>query len=209
MLYSGPVGYQTLEQATANQARVRWEPLSVCDDEQLLTGVRQLDPDVLAQAHDCFYDAIYRYARYRTGDDQVAEDAASEVFVRLLDAVQANKAPRTSLRGWLFGTASHVVNDHLRNHYRAKDEDLGNHEALLASQETNPEHRFQQNVSHRRLRTALTQLTPEQQHVIALRFGRGLSHREVAKMISKSEGAAKLLQFRALKALRRLLDEPV
>jgi len=48
-------------------------------------------------------------------------------------------------------------------------------------------------------------LTPEQQHVLSLRFGQDLSHREVAELMGKSEGAVKLLQFRALHALRDLL----
>ena len=82
-----------------DQAGATLESLYVCDEERLLTGARQLDPSALAQIHDCFYSLIYRYARYRTGDDQVAEDAASEVFVRLLDALQSGKAPRQSLRG--------------------------------------------------------------------------------------------------------------
>lgn len=182
------------------------ESLGVCDEERLLAGARQLDPTALAQIHDCFYKLIYRYARYRTGDAQAAEDAASEVFLRLLDALQGSKAPRQSLRGWLFGTASNVVNDHFRRHYRVKDEDLEAHVALPASAESDPEHQFQRNLTHQRLRAALASLTPEQQHVVSLRFGQGLSNREVAQIMGKSEGAIKLLQFRALRALRGLLE---
>lgn len=184
----------------------RRELFCVCDEEQLLTSARQLDSSALAQIHDCFYTSIYRFVRYRTGDDQVAEDAASEVFLRLLDAFQDGKAPRQSLRGWLFGTASHIVNDHFRRHYRVQNDDLADHEALPASAEADPEHQFQLNLTHARLRAVLADLTPEQQQVVTLRFGQGLSHREVAQILDKSEGAVKLLQFRALQALRRLLD---
>jgi RNA polymerase sigma-70 factor (ECF subfamily) len=178
----------------------------VCDEERLLTGARRFDSSALAQIHDCFYKPIYRYLRYRIDDDQVAEDAASEVFLRLLDALQDGKAPRKSLRGWLFGTASHVVNDHFRRRYRVQNDDLADHEALPASAETDPEHQLQLNLTHARLRAVLADLTPEQQQVVTLRFGQGMSHREVAQILDKSEGAVKLLQFRALRALRRLLE---
>ncbi len=178
----------------------------VCDEKELLAGARQLDPGALARIHDCFYGLIYRYAHYRTGDAQVAEDAAGEVFVRLLDALQNGKAPGQSLRGWLFGTASNVVNDHFRHHYRIQNDDLEAHTALPATAETDPEHRLQTRLIHEQLRANLSRLTAEQQHVITLRFGQGLSHREVAQLIGKSEGAVKLLQLRALRALRRLLE---
>jgi RNA polymerase sigma-70 factor (ECF subfamily) len=180
----------------------------VCNENELLTGARELDIDALAQIHDCFYEQIYRYAHYRTGDAQVAEDAASEVFVRLLDALQNGKPPRESLRGWLFGTASNVINDHFRRHYRTPDENLETHTRLPAGAEVDPEHQLQTYLAHVQLRSTLSQLTPDQQHVITLRFGQGLSHREVARLMNKSEGAVKLLQLRALRALRRLL-EPV
>lgn len=181
------------------------ESLYVCDEERLLAGARQLDPTALAQIHECFYGHIYRYAHYRTSDVQVAEDVASEVFVRLLDALQGSKAPRQSLRGWLFGTAGHVVSDHFRHSYRVRDQDLDD-EMLLTDAESNPERLVQRHLTHERLHAALTRLTPEQQHVVTLRFGQGLSHREVAQVMGKSEGAVKLLQYRALQALRRSLE---
>jgi RNA polymerase sigma-70 factor (ECF subfamily) len=179
-----------------------------CNEEQLLKRASRLDPEALAQIHDCFYEAIYRYAHYRTGDGQVAEDTASEVFVRLLDALQNGRAPRRSLRGWLFGTASNVVNDHFRHRYRIQTDNLADHESLSANIEVDPEYQFQRHFDNEHLRTVLTRLTSDQQDVLALRFGQGLSHQEVAQLLDKSEGAVKLLQFRALKALRRLL-EPV
>ena len=204
---SRSTGREILAQPQSDQAGTKAGSLRVCDDDaQMLTGARQLDPTALASIHDCFYERIYRYARYRTSDNQVAEDVASEVFVRLLDALQGNKAPRQSLRGWLFGTASHVVNDLMRRHYRVKEENLENHTALPAGTETDPEHQLQRHLTYERLRAALTRLTNEQQHVVTLRFGQGLSHREVAQIMGKSEGAVKLLQLRALRSLRRLLE---
>jgi RNA polymerase sigma-70 factor (ECF subfamily) len=178
----------------------------LCDEEQLLSGALRFDTGALAQIHDCFYTLIYRYVRYRTDDEQIAEDAASEVFMRLLDAIQNNKAPRNSLRGWLFGTASHIVNDHFRRKYRIRGEDLSEHSDIPAGADSDPEYQLQLHLNHEQLRSALVNLTPEQQHVVTLRFGQGLPHREVAEILDKSEGAVKLLQIRALRALRRALE---
>ena len=55
------------------------------------------------------------------------------------------------------------------------------------------------------MKAALTCLTEEQQHVLALRFGEGMPIREVANTIHKSEGSVKMLQVRGIAALTRIL----
>ncbi len=57
------------------------------------------------------------------------------------------------------------------------------------------------------IRWAMARLTPDQQHVLALRFSQDCSLEETASMVGKSVNAVKVLQFRALAAMRRLLDE--
>jgi RNA polymerase sigma-70 factor (ECF subfamily) len=54
---------------------------------------------------------------------------------------------------------------------------------------------------------ALAQLTPEQQHVLALRFGQGYSIEETAAILNKNINAVKALQFRALSSLQRQIGE--
>src|SRR5262245_43113214 len=81
----------------------------------LLARARELDPRALGQIHDELYPEIYRYALYRIGDPEAAADVAAEVFVRLLNALHAGRAPQTALRGWLFGVAAHQVADFWRD----------------------------------------------------------------------------------------------
>jgi RNA polymerase sigma-70 factor (ECF subfamily) len=53
---------------------------------------------------------------------------------------------------------------------------------------------------------ALQELTPEQQHVLALRFSDERSIDETANIMGKSATAVKALQFRAITSLRRLIE---
>jgi RNA polymerase sigma-70 factor (ECF subfamily) len=57
-----------------------------------------------------------------------------------------------------------------------------------------------------RLRQAVRQLTPSQQQVILLRFGEGLKIKQVGQLMGKSEGSIKLIQYRAVKRLRKILE---
>ena len=52
----------------------------------------------------------------------------------------------------------------------------------------------------------LKELTTDQQHVLALRFGSGCSLAETAEIMGKKPNAIKQLQFRALAALRKNIE---
>ena len=172
------------------------------DEVALLKRARQFDTDALAQIHDLYYAALFRYIAFRIGDRDLAEDLTSEVFTRFLSALRQRNAPETTLRGWLYGVAAHVVSDHLRKRYRTKQVEL---DETIVSGAAGPAELAELAATRADLRQAMTDLTEEQQHVIALRFGQELPIQEVARSIGKTEGAVKQLQARAIAALARKL----
>jgi|Deesub1362A_J573_1020465.scaffolds.fasta_scaffold04723_2 RNA polymerase sigma-70 factor (ECF subfamily) len=169
-----------------------------------LERLRELDPAAISAAHKRFYGELYRYAAYRLGDAALAEDLASDVFLRLLDALQQEKGPLQNLRGWLYGTLSNLINDQFRRSYRQPK--VGLSEALEDPQ-PEPSEDMEQREALRAVAKAMRGLTPEQQHVLSLRFGAQLSIQETARLMDKKANAIKALQFRALRALRAALRE--
>ncbi len=172
----------------------------------LSTHARQLDPRALALIHDQYYPQVYRYVHYRLDDEQTCEDITSEVFLRLLTALHKKNGPDKNLRAWLFGTAAHLVNDHLRAKYRRPMTGLEDGDGSLVSHHS-PEEDAERAWQWGEVRAAFLNLTFEQQHVLALRFSEDHSVEETAHIMGKTAGAVKTLQFRALSALRRLLEE--
>jgi len=178
--------------------------MPVKDERQELKNLRELDAKTIGAVYDQYFSEVYRYVLYRVGDQTLAEDIASDVFVRLLEAAQGGNPPQTNLKGWLIGTASHVVADHLRRKYRRPEEEIS---------ESLPDHgpsliaEVDQREQNRIVNDVYTQLTTEQQHVLALRFGQGYSLEETAAFMEKNINAVKALQFRALAALQRGLGE--
>ena len=178
--------------------------MSVFDEQSALNGLRNLDSQSIGAIYDQYFPDVFRYVRYRINEDAIAEDVASDVFVRLLEASQKRRGPDTNIKGWLIATASNVVNDHLRRRYRRPTEALSDAmpdgsasvHAEIDSREQNQE-----------VRSAYTQLTSEQQDVLALRFGQGYSLEETATFMKKKVNAVKALQFRALATLQRLIGE--
>jgi RNA polymerase sigma-70 factor (ECF subfamily) len=177
----------------------------VIDETSALAGLAALDSQVITTIHDRYFPELYRYARYRVGDASTAEDIAAEAFVRLLEAAHARRGPRSSLRGWLLGTTSHLINDHFRRSYTRREQTLPDH---LVNPGAGPDAHAEQADRTRRLRDAVQRLTFDQQHVLALRFGNGFTLEETATLMSRKANAIKALQFRALSALRRQLKDP-
>jgi RNA polymerase sigma-70 factor (ECF subfamily) len=178
--------------------------MSAMDGNQKTKDIRELNVQAIGAVFDQYFSEVYRYVLYRVGDQTLAEDLASDVFIRLLEAVRGGHGPDSNLKGWLIGTASHVVTDHMRKKYRRPETELP---ASLPDLEPGPASEVDQRERNRAVQAASAKLTPEQQHVLTLRFGQGYSLEETAAFMNKNVNAVKALQFRALAALQREIGE--
>lgn len=177
--------------------------MSISTEQTELDGLRRLDPQGISAVFDRYYPDVFRFVRYRLGDDLAAEDIASEVFVRLLEAVRTSRGPQTNLKAWLLATASHLTTDHMRKKYRRPITELPE---MLPDGSTDLPFDYEKKERGRRLAQAISLLTEEQQNVLALRFTQAYSLDETASMLKKNVNAIKQLQFRALAALNRAME---
>ena len=169
-----------------------------------LTSLRRLDPQGISAVFDHYYPEVFRFVRYRLDDEHAAEDIASEVFVRLLEAVKTGRGPQTNLKAWLIGTASHITTDHLRKKYRHLVTPLPE---TFADVNPGPAPGYEDRERERHLKRAISELTEDQQNVLALRFSQAYSLEETASLMRKNVNAIKQLQVRALAALNRVLGD--
>ncbi len=176
----------------------------VVDEYTLLNRARAMDQEALAQIHETYYDSIYRYIAFRVDDPHMAEDLTSDVFLRLLNALQDKHAPQNTIRGWLYGVASNVVKEYYRKKRRANLTEL---DEATPHEGPGPEQHLDTALASEQLHQAIQHLTEDQQQVLALRFGYGMPIREVAATMDKSEGSVKMLQVRAVAALTRTMTQ--
>lgn len=188
----------------ASPPKRRYQNWLMENERDLLKNLRLLDPKAITEIHNRFFADMYRYAYYRVGDESRAEDIASEAFTRMLEAFNSNKGPRSSIRGWLMGTVSNIVNDYFRMVYGQQISELSD---FIQDPNNLPDSSVEIADQNLFVRSALRELTSDQQHVLALRFGSECSLAETANIMGKKPNAIKQLQFRALAALRRHLGE--
>lgn len=177
------------------------------DAEQraLLERAGRADPDALGQIYDQYVDRIYAYIYHRVGQAEQAEDLTGQVFMRMLEAIRAGQGWKTSFSGWLYRIAHNLVIDFYRRRGRASFVDIDEAPPIVATRDE-PARQVQAKLDREDLRAALNQLTEEQAQVITLRFLEGLSIAEVAAIMGKNESAIKALQYRAVLALRRIMQ---
>ena len=172
------------------------------DERALLERARAYDPAALGELYDRYAPKMYAYIFRRVGDASLAEDLTSELFLRVLNAVQNERAWRDSFVAWLYRIAHNLVVDTYR---RRPPPMVALDDLPLESDADDPAEVAQASPDRARLRAAIVKLTPDQQQVLALRYGEGLTARETASVRQKTTGAVEAMQHRALAALRRIL----
>lgn len=175
-------------------------------DDALIRRAQTLESGALAELYDRYFEGIYRYAYTRTGHQADAEDLTEQVFLKMVDSIQAYRPRKgAGFSSWLYRIAHNLLVDRYRRAGRQAVE-LADHLEDRAPH-TNPELMFQSSEDRRRLTAAIRQLTPEQQQLIALRFIDNLQVEEVARIMKRRRGAIHSMQHRALLSLNRLMRE--
>jgi len=160
--------------------------------------------------YDRYVDTVFRFVYFRVGNRQLAEDLTSDTFLRALKRIGSFTWQGRDLGAWLVTIARNLVADHFKSgRYRLEvtTGDVLDADREDRGPEGSPEAAVVEHITNVALLTAVKQLNPEQQECIVLRFLQGFSVAETAQSMGKNEGAIKALQYRAVRALARLLPD--
>jgi RNA polymerase sigma-70 factor (ECF subfamily) len=166
------------------------------------------EPEAFGLLYDRYVDLVYRYIYYRVGSPTLAEDLVSETFLRALRRIDSFTWQGRDFAAWLVTIARNLIADHFKSgRYRLEITTEDILESGPAQTTDGPENLVLDSLTNATLLSAVKKLNPEQQECIVLRFLQGLSVNETALAMGKNDGAIKALQYRAVRALARLLPE--
>jgi RNA polymerase sigma-70 factor (ECF subfamily) len=168
------------------------------------------DADAFGKIYDRYVDTVFRFVYFRVGNRQLAEDLTADTFLRALKRIGSFTWQGRDLGAWLVTIARNLVADHFKSgRYRLEvtTGDVLDADTAERGPEGSPEAAVVDHITNVALLTAVKQLNPEQQECIVLRFLQGFSVAETAQAMGKNEGAIKALQYRAVRALARLLPD--
>jgi RNA polymerase sigma-70 factor (ECF subfamily) len=162
------------------------------------------DVDAFADLFEITLPSVYRYLYGRCGNAALAEDLAQDSYLRAMRAVRTSfTGASTEFLSWVIRIARNRFLDHVKSG-RVRWEVVVE-ETPITFATSDPESEALDLVAGDDMKRALGRLTDEQQEIVLLRFFQGLPIAEVATITGRTEGAVKALQFRALRALERVL----
>jgi RNA polymerase sigma-70 factor, ECF subfamily len=150
---------------------------------------------------------VYSYAYYRVGNHHDAEDLTEQAFLQAYRHFERALAESNGrpLRPWLIRIAHNLASNYHRDRARRPQA------ALDAIEPPSDPHGTEQIVEGReRLREVITKLddlSDERREALIMRFALGMSNREIARAMGKTDGATKVLIHRAIKQLEELMDD--
>jgi RNA polymerase sigma-70 factor (ECF subfamily) len=175
---------------------------------ELVARAQSGEAEAFGALYDRYLELVYRYIYYRVGGVALAEDLASETFLRALRRIDSFSWQGRDFAAWLVTIARNLIADHYKSgRYRLEITTEDILEAAPHQAADGPENQVLDALTNETLLEAVRSLNPEQQECIVLRFLQGLSVSETALVMGKNDGAIKALQYRAVRALARLLPE--
>ena len=163
-----------------------------------------------AAAFAAFYEEympkVFGYISYRVNDRQTAEDLTSIVFEKALGAFKNYNPQRAAMSTWVFAIARNTLTDHFRS--------VSAHQTLVLDESMDlpdagcdPENDLLRAEEARALRKLVAGLSDNERGIIALKFGAGLTNREIARTTGLSESNVGVTLFRTVRKLRDMYGE--
>lgn len=154
--------------------------------------------------YDHYQPRIYRFVAIKVGRREDAEDLTHQVFMSAWQSIKTYRHRGFPFSSWLYQIARNQVIDFYRTSKKEFSIEESDPEQFASEAQAHVvvDRLFELESVGRAIRT----LKSEYQDVLILRFVEDCSVRETAHALKKSEGAVKLIQHRAVKALQALFD---
>ena len=170
--------------------------------EKLVVQAVNGNTDAFGDLYIIFVEKIYRYVFYQIKSKTAAEDITGEVFLKVWRAISSCRGKENAFSPWLYRIAHNQLVDEIRKRHRRPSLELDNVETISDSE--NSVERYSEK---QELLQLIDRLPSNQRQVIILKFIEGMDNREIAEITGKSEGALRVMQMRALAALRKELGK--
>lgn len=171
--------------------------------DDLVQRAQKGETEAFELLYNAFIDQIYRYIYYRTSKED-ALDLTETVFLKVWENIGSYRCGRKYFSPWIYRIAHNAVVDHYRLNketvelsYDIPDKEDNSHPLNLTENALNNEI----------LMKAISKLKKKYQQVVILKYINDLDNREIARIMRRTEGNLRILKFRALRALRQILED--
>ncbi len=172
-------------------------------EEKLVKKAVKGDERAFGKLYDAYISPIYRYIILRVGNKSVAEDITQEVFLSVWKNINDFQLREgVPFSSYLYKVARNKVIDYYRTEKSSVD--IAQVEFLY---EDWPDYglAIDDSLIVQKIKEQLKFLSADEREVIILKYVNELENKEIAEIISKTEGAVRVIQHRALKKLKEFM----
>ncbi len=173
-------------------------------DVDLLQKAQHGDAEAFGLLYERHAQAVFRFLYSHLNNRMDAEDLTGEVFLRAWRSLPRYRYQGAPFLAFLFRVARNALVDAYRRSSTAATDTVADIETVADAAE--PADVVHANLEREEVRRHLGRLREEYRLVLTLRFIGELSPEETAQVMEKSGGAVRVLQHRALAALRKLIE---
>jgi RNA polymerase sigma-70 factor (ECF subfamily) len=141
---------------------------------------------------------VYNFFRYRVGDDQLAEDLTSATFEKAWRGRARYRRDLAAFSTWLFSIARNVAIDY----YRQRRVEVALEDVRLQAYELTPDAEVESKAEFAQLSVLLARLPERERELLAMKYGAGLTNREIASVTGLSESNVGTILYRTVHGLR-------
>lgn len=174
------------------------------DPGRALSRARAGEEDAWAEIYAELSPAVIGYLRARHAPSP--EDVAGEVFIQVVRDIEGFQGTWAGFRAWVFSIANNRLIDAKRYAARRPAPEPLEHESVLGEAPGADDEALDR-IGSENVRAILDGLSEDQQAVLTLRIIGGLTIEEIAGVVDKRVGAVKALQRRALRRVRKELEQ--
>jgi RNA polymerase sigma-70 factor (ECF subfamily) len=179
--------------------------MSTTELGQVLAEVRAGNNDAWGDLYRQYAPAIFRFCRRALPTREDAEDATTEVFMKVRQKLGTYDASRP-FTAWLYKVASNHCSDMLRRRRIRQDLETGDLETLpLEHPDPSVLERLQAEHSSKEVRNGLAKLPDRARMALVLRYYADMSYDEIADTLGVRRAFVGVLLLRARHQLREAL----
>lgn len=156
-----------------------------------------------SKIYDEHIKKIYRFVYLKVSSEEIAQDIASEAFLRAWDKFKAGEEIK-NMQAFLYQVARNLIVDHYRE--KAKVRTISSQEYQIPDPRMAVATEAQVESDMSQVRLALSEINEDYQDLIILRYLDQLSIPEIAEISGKSEGAVRVSLHRAMQDLKKHLE---
>ena len=182
-------------------------PVRLDKDQELIKKAQRGDPHAFGEMYECHAPVIFRYLFAHLDSRMDAEDLTGEVFLKAWQSLPKYNERGVPFLAFLFRVARNVLVDHYRHSNRQESKPPEELDGYKQEGAVEPIDMVAKQIEHQHILQVLGRLRPDYQSVLTLRFFSELSPEETAQVMDRSVGAIRVLQHRALSALRQQIEK--